>query len=44
MFLLRLVFRSFVTTRVRDLVIELCCAWHNFRVRLTPWQPMISSG
>jgi hypothetical protein len=26
---------------VRDLVIELCCALHNFRVRLTPWQPMI---
>ncbi len=26
---------------VRDLVRELCCALHNFRVRLTPWQPMI---
>jgi hypothetical protein len=26
---------------VRDLVMELCCAPHNFRVRLTPWQPMI---
>jgi len=26
---------------VRDLVVELCCALHNFRVRLTPWQPMI---
>jgi len=26
---------------VRDLVMELCCALHNFRVRLTPWQPMI---
>ena len=26
---------------VRDLVLELCCALHNFRVRLTPWQPMI---
>jgi hypothetical protein len=25
---------------VRDLVMELCCALHNFRVRLTPWQPM----
>jgi hypothetical protein len=25
----------------RDLVMELCCALHNFRVRLTPWQPMI---
>ena len=26
---------------VRDLVMELCCALHDFRVRLTPWQPMI---
>ena len=26
---------------VRDLVMELCCALHNFRVRLTPWRPMI---
>ena len=26
---------------VRDLIIELCCALHNFRVRLTPWQPMV---
>jgi hypothetical protein len=26
---------------VRDVVMELCCALHNFRVRLTPWQPMI---
>jgi len=25
---------------VRDLVLELCWALHNFRVRLTPWQPM----
>jgi len=25
----------------RDLVMEVCCAWHNFRVRLTPWQPMV---
>ena len=25
----------------RDLVMELCCALHNFRVRLTPWQPMV---
>jgi hypothetical protein len=25
---------------VRDLVMELCCALHNFRVRLTPWQAM----
>jgi hypothetical protein len=26
---------------VRDLVMELCCALHNFRVRLTPWLSMI---
>jgi hypothetical protein len=26
---------------VRDLVMEICCALHNFRVRLTPWQSMI---
>jgi hypothetical protein len=26
---------------VRDLVMELCCALHNFRIRLTPWQPMV---
>jgi DDE superfamily endonuclease len=26
---------------IHDLVMELCCALHNFRVRLTPWQPMI---
>jgi DDE superfamily endonuclease len=25
---------------VRDLVMEICCALHNFRARLTPWQPM----
>ena len=25
---------------VRDLVMEVCCALHNFRVRLTPWQVM----
>src|SRR5262249_32290446 len=29
---------------IRDLVMALCCALHNFRVRLTPWQPMIESG
>jgi hypothetical protein len=29
---------------VRDLVMELCCALHNFRVRLTPWQLMVESG
>ena len=26
---------------VRDLVMEVCCALQNFRVRLTPWQPML---
>ncbi len=26
---------------IRDLVMELCCALHNFRVRLAPWQPII---
>jgi hypothetical protein len=26
---------------IRDLVMELCCALHNFRVRLTPWQSMV---
>jgi len=26
---------------VRDLVMARCCALHNFRVRLTPWQPMV---
>jgi DDE superfamily endonuclease len=26
---------------VRDLVMEVCCAWHHFRLRLTPWQPMV---
>jgi hypothetical protein len=26
---------------IRDLVMELCCALHNFRVRLSPWQSMI---
>ena len=26
---------------VRERVMELCCALHNFRVRLTPWQPMV---
>jgi len=26
---------------VRDLVMELCCALHNFRVRLIPWQPIV---
>ena len=23
---------------IRDVVMEVCCALHNFRVRLTPWQ------
>ena len=26
---------------VHDLVMEICCALHNFRVRLIPWQPMV---
>ena len=26
---------------VRDRIMEGCCALHNFRVRLIPWQPMI---
>jgi hypothetical protein len=26
---------------VRDLIMEVCCALHNFRVRLTPWQPLV---
>src|SRR5208337_50028 len=26
---------------IRDLVMEICCALHNFRVCLGPWQPMI---
>src|SRR5712691_3988472 len=26
---------------VRDLVMDICCALHNFRVRLTPWQPVV---
>jgi DDE superfamily endonuclease len=26
---------------VRDLIMEACCGLHNFRVRLTPWQPMV---
>src|SRR6266700_3176934 len=26
---------------IRDLVMEIRCALHNFRVRLTPWQPMV---
>jgi hypothetical protein len=25
----------------RDQVMEICCALHNFRVRLIPWQPMV---
>jgi DDE superfamily endonuclease len=29
---------------IRDLVMELCCALHNVRVRLNPWLPMIYSG
>jgi hypothetical protein len=26
---------------IRDLLMEICSALHNFRVRLTPWQPMV---
>ena len=26
---------------VRDRIMEVCCALHNFRVRLMPWQPMV---
>jgi hypothetical protein len=26
---------------VRDLVMEVCCALHHVRVRLTPWRPMV---
>jgi hypothetical protein len=26
---------------VRDVVMEVCCARHNLRVYLTPWQPMV---
>jgi hypothetical protein len=26
---------------VRDLVMELCCVLHSFRVRLNPWLSMI---
>ena len=26
---------------IRDLVMEISWALHNFRVRLTPWQPMV---
>jgi hypothetical protein len=29
---------------VCDLVMARCGALHNFRVRLTPWQPMVESG
>jgi hypothetical protein len=28
---------------IRDLLMEVCCAWHRFRVWLMPWQPMVSS-
>jgi hypothetical protein len=26
---------------LRDLLMEVCCALHHFRGRLTPWQPMV---
>ena len=27
-----------------DRVMDICCALHNVRVRMTPWQPMVESG
>jgi hypothetical protein len=32
---------EFMAGFVRELVMALCYALHNFRVRLTPWQPMV---
>lgn len=29
------------TDDVRDIVVEIGCALHNFRVRLSPWKPMV---
>ncbi|MDQ2997618.1 MAG: transposase family protein [Chloroflexota bacterium] len=26
---------------VRDMVAEICCGLHNFRVRINPWKPMV---
>ena len=26
---------------IRDLLMEICCALHNLRVRMTPWQQMV---
>ncbi len=26
---------------IRDLLLDVCCARHNFRVRRTPWQAMV---
>jgi DDE superfamily endonuclease len=26
---------------IRDVVMAVCCAWHTFRVRLIPWQPIV---
>jgi DDE superfamily endonuclease len=26
---------------IRALLMEVCCARHHFRVRLSPWQPMV---
>jgi hypothetical protein len=34
-------FEYFGYTGVHDPVIELCCALHNFRVCLTPWQSIV---
>ena len=26
---------------VRETIMDICCAWQHFRVRLSPWQPMV---
>jgi len=28
---------------IRDMVVEICCAFHNFRLRLNPWLPIPQS-
>lgn len=30
-----------VKNNARDVMMEVCCALHNFRIRLNPWQPMV---
>lgn len=32
--------RLFKEDESRDLVMEICCGLHNFRVKLNPWEPM----